>query len=267
MDYGYQLLRHVVQQVFGNLGAAARLTIVPIVLAYVVCGLILYALLGPLLFDMFDQQAALGGMPEDPFGSEAAAAAFAGRFLLGFLICLPVFLTFYAWAAVGWHRFVLLEEYPSGFSSKWNWPTIRGYVWAIVRLALFVTLLGLVAVVAIGVLISIAPSPGFALFLTLGMSILFTWVVTRLGLILPSAALGTYMKIGESWSATGPISGAILLPIIVIPLTFFLINSLLGLVGVLGAFLTIVVIWLQTLVNLALMTTLYGNLIEGRQLN
>jgi hypothetical protein len=28
-----------------------------------------------------------------------------------------------------------------------------------------------------------------------------------------------------------------------------------------------VVSWLQILVNLALMTTLYGNLIEGRQLN
>ena len=27
MDYGYQLLRHVVQQVFGNLGQAARLTL------------------------------------------------------------------------------------------------------------------------------------------------------------------------------------------------------------------------------------------------
>jgi hypothetical protein len=34
-----------------------------------------------------------------------------------------------------------------------------------------------------------------------------------------------------------------------------------------GQILSGVVSWLQLLVNLALMTTLYGNLVEGRQLN
>ena len=36
MDYGYRMLRHVVAQVFGNLGQAARLTLVPTFLPLII---------------------------------------------------------------------------------------------------------------------------------------------------------------------------------------------------------------------------------------
>jgi hypothetical protein len=95
------------------------------------------------------------------------------------------------------------------------------------------------------------------------------------------------MTIGESWAATRPVSSQILLPLIVIALAAGLINQAILLVlgqsvsvpdmfGVMqemrvltlpGQIVSGVVSWLQVLVNLALMTTLYGNLIEGRQLN
>ncbi|ABD52985.1 hypothetical protein [Jannaschia sp. CCS1] len=268
MDYGYQLLRHVIAQVFGNLGAAARITVIPILLAYAICGVILYSIVGAFLFEMASQGPILPGQPQPiPFSSEAEAATFAGRFFLAILLCLPIFLVFYAWAAVGWHRYVLLEELPSGVTARWSWPIIKGYVGAVLRLILMSLLIAFAAAIVIGILLSVIPSPGLAVFLQVGTTIGFTWIFTRLGLVLPSAALGIYMKMGDSWSATAPVSSAILLPIIVIPLAFFLLSAASGLLGIIGLVLTLVLIWIQLLVNLALMTTLYGNLIEGRQLN
>lgn len=268
MDYGYQLLRHVFQQVFGNLGAAARITIIPILLAYALCAAILLSVVGPVFMELFQQQpAAYGETVDIPFASEAEAMAFTGRFFLAFILCLPVFLIFYSWAAVGWHRYVLLEELPSGVAANWSWAKIKGYVWAVVRIALMMTLLGFAAAILIGIVLAAVPFQAVAVFLTIGLTIGFTWVLTRLGLILPSAALGQYMKMGESWSATAPVASSILLPIIIIPLIFFIVNTAAGFLGVIGVILTLLVWWVQILANLALMTTLYGNLIEGRQLN
>ncbi|MEJ6390048.1 hypothetical protein [Gymnodinialimonas ulvae] len=269
MDYGYQLLRHVFQQVFGNLGAAARITIIPIILAYALCAALLFSIVGPIFMELLQQQpgAAFGEPADLPFGSEAEALTFGGRFFLAFILCIPIFLILYSWAAVGWHRYVLLEEMPNGVAANWSWSMIKGYVWAVVRIALMMMLLGFAASVVIGIVLSAVPSTGLALFLTIGLTIGFTWVLTRLGLILPSAALGQYMKMGESWSATAPVASAILLPIIILPLIFFILNSALGFLGVIGVILTLLVFWVQILANLALLTTLYGNLIEGRQLN
>lgn len=121
--------------------------------------------------------------------------------------------------------------------------------------------------IVIGILITLMPSAATAIFLTIAVIFFGTWIVTRIGLVLPSASLGTYMTMGESWSHTGPVSSAILLPIIVVPLAFFIITTLTGMLGVIGVILYVLLTWVQVLMNLALMTTLYGNLVEGRQLN
>lgn len=268
MDYGFQLLRHVVQQVFGNLGPAARITILPAILAYAGCAIVLFLIVGPTFFELmqgnatgFDQNG------EMLFASDAEAAAFAGRIFLGMVLCIPVFLIFYSWAAVGWHRYVLLEEGPSGVAARWSGPQIKSYIWAIVRLSLLMVLVAFVVSLGIGIVTAILQSPAVLLVVSLGVGIGFTWMFTRLGLVLPAAALGEYMKLGDSWGTTARVSGEILLPIIVIPIVFFLIQSVLGLLPVIGVILTLVVFWVQMLVNLALLTTLYGNLVEGRQLN
>ncbi|MBL4627213.1 MAG: hypothetical protein JKY00_04130 [Roseicyclus sp.] len=266
MDYGYILLRHIVQQVFGNLGAAARITILPIFLGYAISGLIFYALLGPIFFEIAQQQVA-GIEPANPFGTGAEAAAFVGRVFLAFALCLPVLLIFYGWAAVGWHRYVLLDESATGIAARWNGAQIKSYVGAVLRMFLMLFLAGLILGFIVGVILSIAPSNGLAQALTIAMNIAFTWISARIGLVLPSAALSNYMKLGESWAATAPVSGSIMLPIIVIPIGFTILFSVVGFVPVVGIVLIVVLVWLQTLMNLALLTTLYGNLIEGRQLN
>jgi hypothetical protein len=108
----------------------------------------------------------------------------------------------------------------------------------------------------------------------------------RIGLVLPAAAIGEKMTLSESWAATRPVSSQILLPLIVIALAVGLIGQVILLIfgqtvtvdmfgtmqeqvtlSVPGQIVNGIMSWLQILVNLALMTTLYGNLIEGRPLN
>lgn len=265
MDYGYQLLRHVVQQVFGNLGAAARLTLAPMVIGAVILSAIVLGIVTPAL------RGGQGGGSTSPLiGPGASSPTEVGIVALAALIAILVWLVVYAWAAVSWHRFVLLEEHPRGFVPPFNSANLRLYTWALMRLALAV--LGIVIVG--GIVFSFIAAPmmaigggAIALVLLAGANIAVQWIVVRLGLIFPSAALGYYMRLGDSWAATKPVSSTILLPIIVIPLAFAILNFFVGLIPLLSLVLGLVLVWFQLLINLALLTTLYGNLIEGRRLN
>jgi hypothetical protein len=141
---------------------------------------------------------------------------------------------------------------------------------------------GLVVALVVG----ITQAPALALVMGIGLVLGVSWVATRIGLVLPAAAIGERMTLSESWAATRPVSGQILLPLIVIALVVGLVGQVIVLVfgdtqtvefmgqtqeqlilSLPGQVLNGLVTWLQLLVNLALMTTLYGNLIEGRALN
>ncbi|MEM7722575.1 MAG: hypothetical protein AAF376_09390 [Pseudomonadota bacterium] len=268
MDYGYQLLRHVVQQVFGNLGAAAGLTIGPIVLAIV---------FGTLL-----------GFLAAVSGSVSGEAAWAG--FLAFVMVLgglAIGVLMYCWAAVGWHRYVLLEEGGNGMFPLWSWKRVRTYLTRsfLVVILILVVLVG--ALLAAGSLLFLVQSAALGAAINVGAAFLASWLATRIGLVLPAAALEKRMTIAESWSATRRVAGQVLLPVIAIAVTFGILGQLNGLlfaadedtafflqignqaprVGGMGIVVLIVLGWLQLLINLALLTTLYGNLVEGRPLN
>jgi hypothetical protein len=141
---------------------------------------------------------------------------------------------------------------------------------------------GLVVALVVG----LTQSAGLALLMGIGLVFGASWVATRIGLVLPAAAIGEKMTLSESWAATRPVSSQILLPLIVIALAVGLIGQVILLIfgqtvtvdmfgtmqeqvtlSVPGQIVNGIMSWLQILVNLALMTTLYGNLIEGRPLN
>lgn len=262
MDYGYQLLRHVVQQVFGNLRQAAQLT-----LALFLVPLVGFIVLG-------------GGNPTvmmEPPG---------GGTILGFLLIVVFAVVAYCWAAVGWHRYVLLEETGNGFLPVWRGDRIGAYFGRAFIVGIVVILAVLGGVLVVGIVATITQSVGVAIALGIGLVFGASWVATRIGLVLPAAALGERMTIGESWAVTRPVASQIFLPLIVIALVVGVVQQLIVvifgqtttvemfgmmqeqvLVSVPGQVLSGLVSWLQILVNLALMTTLYGNLVEGRQLN
>jgi hypothetical protein len=262
MDYGYQLLRHVVQQVFGNLRQAAQLTL----------ALFLVPFVGFL---------ALGG------GSPATVTeAPGGGFVLGVLLIVVFAVVAYCWAAVGWHRYVLLEETGNGFLPVWRGDRVGAYFGRAFVVGIVVMLAVLGGGIVVGILAAITQSVSVAIALGIGLVFGASWVATRIGLVLPAAALGERMKIGESWAVTRPVASQIFLPLIVIALVVGVIQQLI--VVIFGQTTTVemfgmmqdqivvslpgqivygLVSWVQILLNLALMTTLYGNLVEGRQLN
>ncbi|NKX44952.1 hypothetical protein [Roseicyclus persicicus] len=263
MDYGYQLLRHVVQQVFGNLAAAARLT--------------LLLFLAPFLAFVL-----LGGGTLAMGGTETPA----GGLFLGIVVVGLVAVVAYCWAAVGWHRYVLLEEGGNGLLPAWRGDRVLSYFGRAFVVVIVVLIAVLGGGIVIGLVSAITQSVTVAVALGIGLVFGASWVATRIGLVLPAAALGERMTIGESWAATRPVASQILLPLIVIALVVGVVQQAILLafgqtvtvntfgmaqeqivLSVAGQVVNGVVSWLQILVNLSLMTTLYGNLIEGRQLN
>lgn len=261
MDYGYQLLRHVVQQVFGNLSQAVQLTL----------ALFLLPLVGFVL---------LGG------GAVASGQTPGGGAVLGLLLVAVLAVVAYCWAAVAWHRYVLLEETGNGIVPPWRGDRVAAYFGRAFIVVLVVLLAAIGASLVLGIVVGLTQSAGLAIVMGIGLIFGLTWVATRIGLVLPAAALGERMTIGESWAATRPVSSQILLPLIVIALVFGLLQQTVLLLfgqtisvdtfgvvqdqrvlGAAGQLVNGLISWLQVLTNLALMTTLYGNLIEGRQLN
>ncbi len=271
MDYGYQLLRHVVQQVFGNLGSAARITLVLIIIPI---GIL--AATNPGILTGSSLQ----------FDATTGQNDFSGVGLFGVLLALVAGVICWLWAAVAWHRFVLLEEYPSGLFPTWRGSNIGNYFGNSILIFLIMIAVGIAVGIVIGILITLVRSEALAILLGVGLVFGLSWVATRVGLILPAAAIGEKLRISESWKATAPVSGQIILPIFVLALASTILNQgIIALFGettgiptqfgvqqqvtlsAVGTILSLVVTWLQMLLNLALMTTLYGNLIEGRQLN
>lgn len=255
MDYGYQLLKHVIAQVFGNLPQAARITL-PLIL---VPTLILIATNTPLLVGTLQ-----------PIQLDASPQAIPPINAIGLVVGLIAAVIGWLWAAVAWHRFVLLEEYPTGPLPSWRGSEVGNYFGN--SLLVFLVIFG--AAICLGILIGIVTvvlqSAAVAVALGIGLAFGLSWVATRVGLILPAAAIGEKLGVGESWKATASVSGQLILPIFVIALGSTILNqAIIVLAGpTLFAFvLTMVVAWIQLLLNLAMMTTLYGNLIEGRQLN
>jgi hypothetical protein len=106
-----------------------------------------------------------------------------------------------------------------------------------------------------------------AVILSVSLTIVVSWTAIRIGLILPAAAIGGDLTIKQSWAATAPVSAATLAPLCVTGLSTTIVNGAMFQGPILGAGLQVAVYWIQILLNLSLMTTLYGHLIHGRPLN
>ncbi|MEM9317659.1 MAG: hypothetical protein AAGA70_01475 [Pseudomonadota bacterium] len=260
MDYGIKLFRHVVDQVFGNLGAAARISVVP---ALIIAAVSFWAFgslstAGPTIMSL-EEADVLAGLDADTMAAIMAAA------LRGLVVAL-VGAVLFGWLAVAWHRYVLTEEM-GGLVPMFSPARVFGYLgWSIlIGLVLFLVMIPILLV--FGGLATI--SFGFALLLGVGVNILLSWMFVRCALVLPARAIDQPLNIQQSWQATKDVSGEILVPIVGFAVIFALIVQSMDLfpANLVTTLLSAAVYWIQMLVNLALLTTLYGNRIEGRALN
>ncbi|MCT4556855.1 MAG: threonine dehydratase [Pelagimonas sp.] len=231
--------------VLKNWKEAVQIGLVPMALAVGVAALIGW----PILTDAQP-------LPED--GGE-----FGGLFARVFVM-LVAFGLCVLWVVVNWHRFILKEEYPQGWIPPLHAKQLGGYFYHSILIALVMIL----PMILLGVL-AVIPGIGFSLTV-IGMGVLGV-LVYRILPVLPAAAIGEPLGLGESWGATKGSFGALFvvvvllfvleaaltLPIYLIPTEFPVLQSVLDVTTSL----------ISGLIGVSILTTLYGHYIEGRPLD
>jgi hypothetical protein len=251
---GWQIFIHSVRQVFGNLTAALQVS----ALLYLAQTAAQILLVGDILAltDLERQQMMMSG--QFP----------AGRFLLFTIIALIAGL----WIAVGWHRYVLLDEKP-GYLPPFHGDRMLGYFGKGLLIALIMVIPIFVLTFLLGSVGAMLMMNGQLVSYFIVSAILFLPLLilaTRLSTMLPGVALHSGVPIMQGWNATIGETGAIL------GLTIVSAVMVLGL-GVIGQFLfggsgfltfiwQTVINWPLQMIGISIMTTLYGHYIEKRPL-
>ncbi len=173
------------------------------------------------------------------------------------------------WAAVNWHRFVLLEEYQQGWVPPLRVDRILSYFGHALILAVLL-LLGAVPGIVINVIVGMTSS---FLGVIVGIALFVVMVVAsyRLSVIMPAAAIGRSLPVRRAWEATKgttlTIGGLVLLSFALSFLLQVLIAILSFVLPVVGGLISVVVSCFTSLLGLSIMTTMYGVYIEGRSLD
>jgi hypothetical protein len=246
MVKGYQIFLHSVKQVFGNFGAAVRIS-----------GLLFLVQVFAALF--FGRAAMMSGM-------QGAMAVPRGGMLLMFAVTLITSL----WIAVAWHRFILRVEEPQAILPAFHGQRILSYLGYSLLLiiiaaipALVFGFLGAKIVNALGnnILTSL-----FAMLIVLVPVLLVT---LRLCAVLPAAALGEPLGLRGAWDATGgtmvdflmlAIIATVASVVIDLPMFFFM-GALPLAIGW-----SLVSAWFKMMVSASILTTIYGHYVERRSL-
>ncbi|SDX88457.1 hypothetical protein [Citreimonas salinaria] len=246
MKKGWDIFMHSVRLVLRNLGPALRVS--ALLYTVQVAGQV-SALYSPI------EAAEVPGMAAEPS-------------------LLSVILAFAAivaslWIAVGWHRFVLEEEYPQGWLPRWHGATLLRYLWRSIVVGIVVVLGILVAFIPIMLFLAIAPA--VAGIFAFGMIGLGGYLFFRLGVTLPAAAVGHRLSLREGWRATKDADGAIVV------LAFIVIGASLVIqapalvnpdpTSIVNVVYTIVTGWFATIIGVSVLTTLYGHYVQGRPID
>lgn len=249
----FQILRHVILMVVDNLEEALKIVLLPTVLGY---GLVMLASQG------FLASALEAGETQLP----------AGRWflLMGAAVLVQLLLT--AWVAVAWHRFILMEEKPAGWFPPLP-PTLGAYILSIILLsllmlpilfALMIPLATLAPVLSFG-----APSPMGITLALVPLLALGGTIFTMFAIVLPAQAIGHKLRFSEAWQATKPhfftIFGVVLL-FLVFQLVIGQILSFAAMFGIAELVGGFIVNLVAVLVNVSVLTTIYGITVQGRSL-
>ncbi len=267
---GLDILKHSWGMAWRNKANAARISVVLMLIS-----LVIGTVLGLFPSHPIDP---LAGVPQTGFSPQELFAEFV-RYITSLIIG--------AWIAVAWHRYVLLNETPTGWLPKWRGSEVMLY-------ALWILLMGVGAMIALvpvlGSFVSVImqaetetdPNMGMAVIIAVVAVCFVTWLMvamTRLSPVLVSRALGQKLSVKQAWGATrgtnrvlfGVYFWMFLVGIgiaIVIGIGFAALSAaeLWNLMIVLWLLLSLFGTWLGMLVQVSIMTTIYGVYVEGRDL-
>ena len=253
---GWQIFVHSVRMVFGNIKQVLQITVGPALIATIIIVGVFMALGIPL--EALDESAV-----DLPPGVTAGSA-----FVFVVVLLAVMFVTMF-WIAVSWHRFILMEEYPTGILPTFRFDRILAYFGRFLMLGILMVIayipMGLVAA-ALGESLA-----GLSIILMIAYSVFLVVCFYRLSIILPAAAIGNPISLGEAWNNTSGVSGAILLLLLVAFLFQVLVQlafAALAIIPVLGVLLTVFFgTLILPMINVSIFTTMYGVFIEKRELS
>ena len=262
---GWLIFKHAVVMLWGNKAVAFRLGFVPLIIATI--SITAFVVL-------FSD---LGLMQETLFGRSSSATQpqilpdQLGEFYTGILGFLLLSMIFTIWVIVAWHRFILLEEDPTGFVTPFNGDRILAYLGQILKLFLVGFLISLPFGAVFGLVLAVSPSTLIAGLFVLS-AVFFAWLVLvfyRLSITLPASAIGRPISLREAWRATEGTWWVLFVLVLLAGLTQMLIQfvvSLLLVVPLLGFAVNLLISFAIGMLNASILTTLYGHYIEGRDL-
>ena len=244
---GWFIFLHAVQMVLRNWREAMKIGLLPVGLMVV----LVYFLLSSTGMSV----SATSGQPRLDVGQVNA-----GVFFLLAVIWVFILL----WVFVSWHRFVLLEEYPQG----WIPPLRPDRILAYFAQSLIVGFAIILMMMPLGLAFLLGPV-GVLIFVVGAFLILV--IGYRFLVMLPAAAIGKPLSMGAAWEDTRGASGAIVLMLILVGLvqvgTDIVVALAMAASVVLGLVVQMATAMILMLVNVSLLTTLYGHFVQGRPID
>lgn len=240
----WNMMMHSLRMLMGNLGSAIKLTLIPVLATFAVM-IVIFLVVGQ----------------NGPSGELSVI-------LVGFLAVFA-YVILSAWMAVGWHRFILLEEFPSGYIPPWRGDEIKIYFWRVLMLALLLAAIAAAIIVLVFLISSVVLGSLMLTLLAIIAIPVLTWLTFRVSMMLPAAALGESMSISESFRATEAHSGTIFVFALIylgVTVVLQICFGVLLFVPVLGVLFQLVGSWFSILLGLSVLTTIYGVAIQGRTL-
>lgn len=255
---GWKVFTHSAQMVFGNLGAALRISGV-LYAAYM-------AVNAYFLLTYSDDLSALqmavveGGLPPQLPSGLLPTMMFS--FAIGLLTSL--------WIAVLWHRFILMSQIPQTVVPPLPFAVVASYLGKTIQLGLMLAIIGMVLGMLLGVALGPLIGPLAEAAIPLILVGVLLYLSYRFGLVFPAIALKAPMSFKASWEKTQAAS-VVIAQLAIIAVVFVLLiqipsnmnpdpTSLINLVY------SYVIGWISMMIGVSVLTTLYGIYVEGREL-
>jgi hypothetical protein len=250
---GWEIVRHSFAMLYRNLGNALRISVGPLLIALVAAFLIL----------------GVFGSGVDTLTEEIEPDKLPPGLALAALLIMLLFVFVFAWIAVAWHRFILLEDYPGLLPPLAGRPVWR-YLGKILLLFLVIMVLTIPAIILIAIFASVLMgpiSPFILSTLNLGLVLYVSYMYLRFAIVLPATAVGRPMGFGDAWRVTSPYASAILgagIIIMLINAAILMLSSVLP--GLPALIVTVLANWISVMLGISILTTLYGVIVERRTL-
>lgn len=266
MERATELIIHTLRLIFNNLRQALHITIPGFVALVLV------------FFAVFAVSGMMSGTRPGPM------------FVVAMLIAFPVLLMIFSAVAVAWHRYVLLDEEPSGLfplkldRNAWQY-LLRSFAIGLLMLLVLIVpvmIMGAFAGNMANNLLSDGASRTDFIAISFPLLLLLIpamYVFTRLAISLPAKALGREeFGLFDGWKASAQMSGSIWWLVIITGTISWLVDTILTLPfqSMTPPFavdppmiITIVSFawqWFAFMFSICIITTLYGICVEGREI-